>query len=400
MTMKTAKGWIRHPVHALLAAFMIVSLAIWPLLTFAPNRLITGQAISWMTLHEALPWVAQLAWLGLLAVILSAAWWPSQRVAGLLLGAAISAFSALSVLAAGRLAQHQLSDPESIARISLGGAWWIIWGCAWLMWSQTLSWLRLSLPWQAAITALLLFPTGWILSHGGADSLSIMKEYLNHTEAFQAAWVRHLQLVFFALVPAIVLGAALGWMAFRWQRFRAVLFPILNMVQTMPSIALFGLLIGPLAWIGQRWPSSGIAGVGMPPALLALTIYSLLPMARSALTGLEHVPDAVRHAARGMGLSRWQLWWKVELPLALPIFLTGMRVTTVQLVGLSEVAALIGAGGFGALMFQGLSSSALDLVLLGVIPVVALAITVDSAFKVLIAVLTPSPSRSAQGQLA
>jgi osmoprotectant transport system permease protein len=163
------------------------------------------------------------------------------------------------------------------------------------------------------------------------------------------------------------------------------LFPVLNVLQTIPSIALFGLLIGPLAWLGRQLPGLGIAGVGLAPALLALSLYALLPVVRGTLAGLQQVPPAVREAARGMGMTPWQIMLQVETPLALPVFLSGLRITTVQAVGLAAVAALIGAGGFGAIMFQGLSASALDQVLLGVLPVVLLALLVDVAFRLLIA---------------
>ncbi|MBV8046877.1 MAG: ABC transporter permease, partial [Paludibacterium sp.] len=174
-------------------------------------------------------------------------------------------------------------------------------------------------------------------------------------------------------------------LAARRSRVQGALFAVLNLIQTLPSIALFGLLVAPLAWLGEHVPGLGIAGIGMAPGILALTLYSLLPMTRGTLAGLQQVPAAAVDAARGMGMGSWQILWQVELPLALPVFLTGLRITAVQAVGLAEVAALIGAGGFGAIMFQGLLGSAIDLVLLGVIPVVALAIAVDLLFKLIIA---------------
>ena len=121
----------------------------------------------------------------------------------------------------------------------------------------------------------------------------------------------------------------------------------------------------------------------MAPAVIALMLYSLLPVVRSTVAGLDQVPRPVVEAATGMGLTRGQVFGKVELPIALPVFLSGVRIAAVQAVGLAVVAALIGAGGLGALVFQGLASGALDLVLLGVIPVVALAVVVDAAFRLL-----------------
>jgi len=165
-------------------------------------------------------------------------------------------------------------------------------------------------------------------------------------------------------------------------------------VQTVPSIALFGLLMAPLAALAQWWPGlarHGISGIGLAPAVLALTLYSLLPIVHSTATGLRQVPDAVVAAATGMGLTPRQIFWQVQVPLALPLLLAGVRTTTVQTIGLAVVAALIGAGGLGAIMFQGLLSSALDLVLLGVLPVVAMAVLVDAFFQSLSAFLkTPA----------
>jgi osmoprotectant transport system permease protein len=107
-------------------------------------------------------------------------------------------------------------------------------------------------------------------------------------------------------------------------------------------------------------------------------------VARSTVAGLGQVPAPVVDAAAGMGLTRAQIFWQVQVPIALPLLLSGLRVCTVQTIGMAVVAALIGAGGFGALMFQGLASSALDLVLLGVIPVVALAVAADAGFGAVI----------------
>lgn len=165
------------------------------------------------------------------------------------------------------------------------------------------------------------------------------------------------------------------------------MFSVLNIIQTIPSIALFGLLIAPLAGLAQAWPwlgTLGISGIGVAPALIALVLYALLPLVRSVVAGIEQVPQPVIEAARGVGMTQSQILRKVELPLALPVVLSGVRIVAVQTVGMAVIAALIGAGGFGAIVFQGLLSSALDLVLLGVIPVVVMAVTVDTLFKFLV----------------
>jgi osmoprotectant transport system permease protein len=179
----------------------------------------------------------------------------------------------------------------------------------------------------------------------------------------------------------VLVGAPLGLMAQRRKRLRAALFPALNLVQTIPSIALFGLLIAPLSALAGLAPglaALGVSGVGVTPAIIALVLYSLLPVVRNTTSGLDAVPAAAIEAARGIGMTRRQILVAVEIPLALPVFLSGLRIATVQAVGLVAVAALIGAGGLGAIMFQGLFADALDLVLLGAVPIILLALAADA----------------------
>jgi osmoprotectant transport system permease protein len=155
-------------------------------------------------------------------------------------------------------------------------------------------------------------------------------------------------------------------------------------------VALFGLLIAPLAGLARAFPwlsELGISGIGMAPALIALVLYALLPLVRSVVAGLQQVPKEVIETAEGMGMTRSQIFWQAEVPLALPVLLTGLRVIAVQTVGMAVIAALIGAGGFGAIIFQGLLSSALELVLLGVIPVIAMAVVIDALFKFVLSVI-------------
>ena len=185
--------------------------------------------------------------------------------------------------------------------------------------------------------------------------------------------LEHLWIVGISTMFSVGIGVPLGILITRRPKLHNPVIITANIIQTIPSLALFGFLL-PTPWIGDR------AG---RLAVLALTLYALLPLIRNTYAGIKGVDRAVVEAARGMGLTDWQLLCKVELPLALPVFLSGLRIAAVQAVGLTVVAALIGDGGLGALVFQGLASGALDLVLLGVIPVVALAVVVDAALRIL-----------------
>lgn len=132
--------------------------------------------------------------------------------------------------------------------------------------------------------------------------------------------------------------------------------------------------------------AAGIAGTGLTPALIALVLYALLPLVRGVVAGLSRVPPDVLESAHAMGMSARQCFWKIQLPLALPLLVRSLRVVTVQTVGMAVIAALIGAGGFEHWCSR-LLSSALDLVLLGVVPTIALAVVLDALFALWLALL-------------
>ncbi|WP_236692058.1 ABC transporter permease [Amantichitinum ursilacus] len=355
-------------------------------LTHAPNRLVTGTGIRFgSVLHGAnllvlLPGL----WLGL-AAFLRTTW----RVQVSVLIAATLWLAGL-VYIGGAEATRLAEVDSAYSRTSFGGGFWIMLTLGWLIAADALSRLKLK-PVAAVLVGLaVLAPLVAQLASGHLANLSVLKEYANRQDVFNDALSRHLEIVAATLIPTLLIGVPLGVLAYRRQGVRPPLFGVLNVIQTVPSIALFGLLIAPLAALAAHVPvlaQWGIGGIGTAPAIIALTLYSLLPMVRSTTAGLEQVPASVVDAARGMGLSARQIFWRVEVPLALPVLLAGLRITTVQAIGLTTVAALIGAGGFGAIMFQGLLSSAIDLVLLGVAPVIALAVAADALFKLLVALV-------------
>ena len=136
----------------------------------------------------------------------------------------------------------------------------------------------------------------------------------------------------------------------------------------------------------------GIKGIGAAPAIIALTVYSLLPVARNTYTGFATVDPAAIEAGTGMGMTRSQLLFRVEIPIASPVILNGIRVALVQAIGLTAVAALIGAGGLGVFIFQGLGQAANDLILLGAIPTIFIAVVVDSMMSGIVLALQPKGS--------
>lgn len=367
----------------LLAAFGL------PFLSYAPNRLLSGKSISLISLlHGPALWLlAPMLVLAILSLLV-----PRRRHA-LLTALSASALLALTFWLSGHAAQQLALDGSRLARTSWGSGCWLILALSLLIAADAVSRITASHVWRMFGNLMVMLPTLLLLFNHQLDQLSLLKEYYNRQDVFDAALLQHLTILLATLVPTLLIGLPLGVLCFRSARWQTPIFSTLNIIQTVPSIALFGLLIAPLAGLAKALPwlaEHGVSGIGMAPAIVALVLYALLPLVRSVVAGLQSVPASVIESASGMGMTRSQVFFRVQLPLALPLFLTGVRILAVQTVGMAVVAALIGAGGFGAIVFQGLLSSALDLVLLGVIPVIVMAVIVDSLFKFMVSILEVS----------
>ncbi len=180
--------------------------------------------------------------------------------------------------------------------------------------------------------------------------------------------LEHLWMVGISILLAVAVGIPLGILITRKPALQRPVIAGANIIQTIPSLALFGFLL-PAPWIGDR------AG---RLAILALTLYALLPLIRNTYAGIKGVDHAVVEAARGMGLTDWQLLFKVELPLAASVILAGVRVAVVISVGLATIAAAIGAGGLGELIFRGLAMVNNNVILAGAIPAALMALAADT----------------------
>lgn len=363
-------------VAALFACFGLAFVA------HAPNRLVSGQPIPLFAAATGPRLLALLPGV----VLLLGPFLPQRRDAHVMTTVAAAVFIVALWWLAGAHAATLAEAAPPAARTSLGAGFWVLFICAALALIDTASRLDLRPAAGILLAAAVAAAIALLGAAGALDQLSIVKEYANRREVFAAAVTRHLVIVLAALVPTLILGAPLGVLAHRRKRIAAAVFPILNVVQTIPSIALFGLLIAPLSGLAAIFPglaALGISGIGLAPAIIALIFYSLLPLVRNTVEGLAGVSRAAIEAAQAMGMTRQQIFWRVELPLALPVFLTGLRITTVQAIGLAAVAALIGAGGLGAIMFQGVFANALDLTMLGAVPVILLAVMADALLRLL-----------------
>jgi osmoprotectant transport system permease protein len=177
----------------------------------------------------------------------------------------------------------------------------------------------------------------------------------------------HLLIVAIAVTIAIAAGVPLGTLAHRRRGAGGVALRVTDAVQTIPSLAMFGFLI-PLPFIG---------GIGVRPAIVALVLYSLLPIVRSTLVGLQRVDPHIREAATALGMTGRQLLWQIELPLATPAIVAGIRIAKVTAIGVATIAAAVGGGGLGTLIFRGVAMVDTRLILSGALPAALLALLAD-----------------------
>lgn len=337
---------------------------------FRANRIVLGEGRS---ILDSLPTHEAIA----LSVVISGA----ILIAVFRTSLRLRFFTSLAVLAAlivfiGRAASYLTPEGDTLARVSPGAGFWLMLFAFALLAADSLARLRLPPLLRLAVLGLVAAGLALVVYAGTWNDLSVLKEYANRADRFWSEAGQHILLAFGSLLIAALLGIPLGILCRRSRPLRTVSLGVLNLIQTIPSIALFGLLIAPLAWVAANVPAAaaiGISGIGAAPAMVALIAYSLLPMVANTIVGLEGVPPAATDAARGMGMTVWQRLIQVEMPLAFPVILTGIRIVLVQNIGLATVAALIGGGGFGVFVFQGIGQNAMDLVLLGAVPTVALA---------------------------
>ncbi len=359
-------------VGALIAALLVYALAALPFATFRANRIIQGETRG---ILDALP---PLAGYSLIAIVIAAAavaFFRSEtkvRLVSALIGLAVLAFMI------GLSASHLTPAENTYARVSPASGFWLLMAGLIVMATDAIARLDPKPAIRVLLLVVALALVGTMLASGQWDDLSLLKEYQSRADIFWTETLRHIQLAIGSLFSAVLVGIPLGVLCYKVQKLRAGVLNSLNIVQTIPSIALFGLLIAPLGWIAANVPGAsdlGIRGIGMAPAFVALFLYSLLPVVSNTVVGLDGVSNSVREAARGLGMTGWQRLIKVDFPLALPIILTGIRIVLVQNIGLATIAALIGGGGFGVFVFQGIGQTAMDLVLLGTIPTVILGFT-------------------------
>jgi osmoprotectant transport system permease protein len=356
------------------AALALLGLYLLPWLAVAPNRLLAGEPVGAIealgpAAHLATPLLAAAAWRGV-----------PDRLASLLLVAAIAA----ALGATGLAAAHLLEGRPPAARAMLGGGFWLGLGAAGLLLALRTGGDRGWRAWWPTAALAVAFALLW--RWGALDALSLVAEYRGRADRVRAALLQHLALSAASLGLAAAFALPLGWWAFRSPRAEAAIGGVLNGAQVVPALALFGLLIPLLSALLGAAPflrAAGLEAIGTTPALLAVAVYAALPLWRAMVAGLGAADPAAVAAARAMGMAEARIAAEIRIPLGLPVFAAGLRVAAVQCIGLAALGGLVGAGGLGAVVFEGMAQFAADLILLGSLPIVALALLADALLRAL-----------------
>lgn len=432
------------------------------------NRLVAGDVYS--AFAVAPPYAAALCGTWALLALGSLFRFPARAGLLALLSSLGLIFAALLVGRGSSLLAAASADPER-ARISLQGGLWLSVLAYYIGIFGTLGeapakpWARLLLLAPAPLTVVVLIGTGQF------SSLGLSQELASQGRDFTAELLRHLALAGTSVLLACAIGIPAAIWAARSEAAAQLVLPIASFLQTIPSLALFGIMLSPLArlgngvsvgqallfsllgliaagalgWLSRRvsktlrntltvltllvallpllllsvmvavllngafvalfsWDAAalrlpgglgeplsslGVRGIGTAPALIALTLYAFLPVIRNTYTGLREVPQAATEAGQGMGMSPGQILRRVELPLALPLIFEGVRASVVLTIGITTVAFLIGAGGLGTFIERGISQQVPDLILLGALPIILLALLADALLRGLGGLVTP-----------
>lgn len=278
----------------------------------------------------------------------------------------------------GRVATLSLEILGDSGRVSLGlGAWLTIIGIILILWQGVKDDASFKI-----VVMLCSFGVMIILYYSGLImNISLVRELTDKSDRLLGEVVRHMQLTFAAVISGLILSMILSYYAYRHEQIENFVSGIANIAQVIPTLSLLGLLMIPLTYLSTKYPllrDMGISGIGFFPAYIVLTLYTLLPIINNTLAGFKSIPKDMIEAAKGMGMTHRQLLWRVELPMVFPSVFIGFRIALVQTVANCTLAALVGGGGIGTILFLGLAQSASDLVIVAALTIVSIAIVFEA----------------------
>ncbi len=355
-----------------------------------PSRIQRGEELSALEAFGGGGWVLLGLWIAaaVLALLLERGLARGRAPVAAAVAVLAGATLPLGLLLAAQSAADHAATAEW-ARTSLGFSFWLTAFAVYLAISSALAEIRgaasralLALVAPSAVVAL--------IATGRLDSLSIMIEYSNFAQPLTENLIQHIAYTLGASGVALVFGLALGVLASKRAWAEKSVFSVLNVAQVMPALAFIGLVMPLMGWLRENVPLAeefGIGGIGWAPVFIVLLLYAMYPITRKTYAAVKALDAGITDAARGMGMGPLRRVFEVELPLVAPVVLAGLRIALVQTAAGAIVAALVGGGGLGRIVFYGLEQTAQDLVLLGVLAIVGLGLLFDITLRLVGAAL-------------
>lgn len=386
---------VLHPVGLAAVAIGLLALGFLPFAVFRTSRIHDGA--GWSVLETTGPTglaVLLVLWFMLAGVSLG---FPRGRLGSLLRGMIADVLIVAMLLGNAIAASRVAAASGPYSRLSVGAGLWVglvacllvVTTCKRELVHSPFTRASVLLGAPVALTAFAL--TGWF------GDTALFREYANYRDRFWIEAASHMAMSAAAVGIATVIGVALGVIAFWCRRLERPVIATVSVLQTVPSLAAIVLMLPLLAGLAGAMPwlrGIGVGGSGWAPVVIVLTAYALLAISVNTRAGLRAVPPAAVDAGAGMGMTEGQLMTRVRLPLAASVVMSGVRTAAVQTIGNATLAAFIGAGGLGVFIFQGMAQVSPDLILLGALTLVLLAVITDSALRAVATLVTPRRPRS------
>lgn len=370
----------KHHFYASLMGIGILLMGILSsrFMTLRENRIEVGHPVNFITVMKT-SWVL----IAVLCISIILALLVTKKIKRDLLIIPILGYLtfAISFYTLTEYARIETSEFTSAGRITLNSGFWLYYIGLMILIFNNISKKEKSTPGKSLIFILLiLFYLIFMYQGNLMDSIGIIKEINSRSDQFLSALLEHLVLTFSAGFSGLLFGVFISYWGYRNSKIKKVVSFISSSAQVIPTLSLLGLIMIPLTLLATQFPileKLGLGGIGFFPAYLVLTLYTLLPITSSALSGFEGISKDVLLAAKAMGLNSKEICFKVELPLATPSIISGFRVALVQGTGNAILAGLVGGGGLGTLLFLGLAQSASDLVIASALMVVLISLVLN-----------------------
>lgn len=364
---------IKDKTLLLLSSLGTAAFVFMNIIEYKPNRISQGIKYSSFQFFGSLGMIILILWLALLGLSFF------ERKDKNRLVFILAVFLLLALIWILQLKSGSVSAGESSARISFSAGFYTQVFCLYLLFSTYTQRIKddsfiIVIGFLSVLSVLV-----YLFLTGAFEDFSLIKEYNIKKTQFSENLRIHALLTVSSVVTGALIAIPLGFLAYYKKSFEDKVMVPLSIIETIPSLSLFGILLVPLSGLGKLpfFDALGVSGIGWAPAYIALTLYTLLPIGRNTLTGFYSVDKNIKEAAKGMGMSKRQVLQKIELPLAFPVIFTGIRIAFIQTIGGAVLAGLVGGGGMGTFVFLGLGEASPDLILLGVLPIVFFTVLLD-----------------------